>query len=128
MSSLTFPVDWGVSLIVTGDIDLKKAEVNLEPIHPRGFILMGGRDLKSWAADSNLGTCDRPGAIMVHEQVELKAKATIKGQMIIEDAASCSSMVTANEFKGQASVIVNQVPPIPSGDGSNLLSWSESSL
>lgn len=127
-ATLPFP-DYGVSLIMTGDLKLTH-EVHFDPIHPRGFTLLVGRDMDMDTGNTSFGTCGRSGAIMVHEQLRMKGNSRLFAQVVVESAASCSDTLSANEMQGTTEINVPWPPPISSGPASvpSLRSWSESSL
>jgi hypothetical protein len=125
----TLPTGYGVSLIMTGDLKLTH-DIYFDPIHPRGFTLLVGRDMDMDTGNTSFGTCTKAGAIMVHEQIEMKGNSRLMSQVVVEDAATCSNTLSSNNMRGTTEINVPWPPPITSGAGSmpNLRSWSESSL
>jgi hypothetical protein len=118
---------WGVSMLIVGNLKITGA-VFLRPMHPRGYVLLTGRDLTVESGNTEFGSCDMGGAIMVHEQVKVKSNSIITAQLVVESAASCSNEETSNEFSGTAEIRVTQLPPISAGNAASLISWSDSAL
>ncbi len=56
------------------------------------------------------GTLDMPvdgGQMLVHEQVQISGNPQLIGQIIVEDAASVSTLVTASSISGNVSITYN---------------------
>ena len=47
------------------------------------------------------------GAILVHEQLQISGQAILAGQIVVEDAATVSTLVTTNQISGQATFTYN---------------------
>ena len=47
------------------------------------------------------------GAILVHEQLDISGNATLSGQIIVEDGANDSSLVTESKISGNATFSSN---------------------
>ncbi len=128
-----------VTLIVTGDVLVENnTTVRLRPAH-RDVALMAGRDLEVKGGNSMLLTCGDPtgplpscpsAAIMVHEQFKMGSNSHLQGQLVVQNAATCSGFVTGNaiDMQGNATISVPALPPISSSSGAAVLSWGESSL
>ncbi len=52
-------------------------------------------------------TMHAPGQILVHEQIKLRGNPEIHGQVIVENAASVSTLVTDNSLAGNVDIIYN---------------------
>lgn len=116
-----------VSIMATGDMKIT-GNIRLDPAHPRGYILLTGRDLTVETGNTVFGKCNRMGAIMVHEQILVKSNSNVNAQLVVEDAASCSKTAEENEFRGDSEILVDGLPPISAGNSASLLSWSDSAL
>ena len=67
-----------------------------------------------FVTDGDLKISNRPtmplmveGAILVHEQLDISSRPTLSGQVIVEDAANDSSLVTENKISGNATFSSN---------------------
>ena len=63
-----------------------------------GDLKINGRLRMLWTVE---------GAILVHEQLDISANARLSGQIIVEDAANDSSLVTESKISGNARVRSN---------------------
>jgi len=122
------PAGWGVTVLAQGDM-LNEAEIYLRPAHPRGIVLLSGRDTDFKTGNTSLYTCGTSAAVLVHEQFSMGANAHLEAQLVAENAGKCSSTSTGSAVSllGNATVDVPQLPPIPSGMPAAALDWSESS-
>ena len=67
-----------------------------------------------FVTDGDLKISNRPkmpltveGAILVHEQLDISSRPTLSGQIIVEDAANNSSLVTQNTISGRMTLSSN---------------------
>ena len=91
-----------ITLIAEGNIQIAGNGV-LEADTP-GLLFVTDKDLKM------TGNKDQVGAealILVHEQLTLLGNASLRGQILIEDAASTSTLVTDNRVGGNAMLTNN---------------------
>jgi hypothetical protein len=128
-----------VTIIATGNVVVKNnTTVLLRPAH-RDVALMAGRDLDVEGGNSFLFTCGEPtalpvpcpsAAIMVHEQFKMGNNSHLQGQLVVQSAGKCSTLVTgkAIDMQGNGTISVPAPPPISSSSGAAVLSWGESSL
>lgn len=124
-----FPVGWkGATVLAQGDVIIQ-AELNMRPAHPRGIALLAGRDMKVSKGNTYVDTCGESAALLVHEQFYMVANTHLTGQVVVENAGTCSSTVSGSAItlKGNATLEVVAPPPIPSGRPASVLEWSESS-
>jgi hypothetical protein len=136
---LTPPLQDTVTVIATGNVTVaNNTTVLLRPAH-RDVSLMAGRDLKVTGGNSFLFTCGDPtgpltscpsAAIMVHEQFKMGNNSHLQGQLVVQNAATCSALAsgTAIDMQGNGTLSVPALPPISSSSGAAVLSWGESSL
>ena len=88
-----------VTVIAEGDIDVE-GNTHLAPHYP-GLLFVTDGDL---AATDNFHADTVEGQMLVHEQVDLTGNVTLAGQVLVEDAANASSLVTANSITGNTSL------------------------
>ena len=86
-----------VTIIAEGSIDVS-GNVDLVPDYP-GLLFVTDGDLE---ASGNFVANTTEGQMLVHEQVELTGNVTLAGQLLVEDAANASNLVTANSISGNA--------------------------
>jgi hypothetical protein len=67
---------------------------------------------------------------MVHEQFKMGNNSHLQGQLVVQNAATCSALAsgTAIDMQGNGTLSVPALPPISSSSGAAVLSWGESSL
>jgi len=93
--------DLTATLLVEGNVDVS-GNSNFKPKQLGLFMVIDGDLDMTGGSDMVVGF---EGAILVHEQVRLRGNTTIRGQLLIENAANNSSLVTENDFRGNADVI-----------------------
>ena len=91
-----------MTIIAEGSIEFSGNPI-LTPDTPDLFLVTDG-DLKM--SGQNVTTLFE-GAILVHEQIQISGNATLAGQMLVEDAATNSTLVVTNQISGQASFTYN---------------------
>ena len=91
------PLD--VTVIAEGSIDVS-GNTHLAPHYP-GLLFVTDGDL---AATGNFYADTVEGQMLVHEQVDLTGNVTLAGQVLVEDAANASSLVTADSITGNTSL------------------------
>jgi hypothetical protein len=128
-----------VTLLATGNVFIgNNTTVSLKPAH-RDVALLAGRDLELKGGNANLFTCGNPtalpavcpsAAIMVYEQFTMGANTHVQGQLVVQNAGTCSNMVSgkAVQTAGNSTISVPAMPPIFSPGSSAVLSWGEGSL
>lgn len=138
-STPDFATQGPVTILATGNVTLDNGTVlSLKPAN-RDVSLMAGRDLKLGNGNTKLLTCGDPSAlpptcpsaaIMVYEQFSMGSNTHLQGQLVVQNAGTCSNLVTgkAIETAGNSTISVPALPPISSSSGAAVLSWSESSL
>lgn len=133
------PAQGPVTILATGDVTLDNGTVlSLTPAH-RDVALLAGRDLLLGNGNTKLLTCGDPSslpptcpsaAIMVYEQFSMGSNTHLQGQLVVQNAGTCSGTVTgkAIETAGNSTISIPALPPISASSGAAVLSWSESSL
>jgi len=128
-----------VTVLATGDVFVSNGStVALKPAH-RDVALMAGRDLEVKGGNSDIFTCGKPtalpavcpsAAIMVYEQFTMGSNTHVQGQLVVQNAGTCSSMVSgkAVQTAGNSTISVPALPPIHSPSGAQVLSWGEGSF
>jgi hypothetical protein len=93
-----------ISIIAEGSIDLS-GNVDLTPRSPELLFVTDG-DLKI----GGLVTSDTlEGQILVHEQLMISGNPTLAGQILVEDAATASTLVTNNTISGNPEIVYNGI-------------------
>ena len=90
-----------ITIIAEGSIDISGSP-ELTPDTPGLFLVTDG-DLE---ISGNLET-NAPGQMLVHEQVSLSGNVELIGQLIVEDAATVSDLVTENTISGNVEITYN---------------------
>jgi hypothetical protein len=93
-----------MSVIATGSITVSGSP-KIAPEAASGILLVTGGDLKITGSISQPITGE--GRILVHEQVQISGNGALKAQLLVENAASSSSLVTANSITGGMSITYN---------------------
>lgn len=133
------PAQPPVTILATGDVTLDNGTVLSLPPANRDVSLLAGRDMKLGNGNTKLLTCGDPSAlpptcpsaaIMVYEQFSMGSNTHLQGQLVVQNAGTCSGTVTgkAIETAGNSTISVPALPPISAVGGATVLSWSESSL
>jgi hypothetical protein len=139
-STPAFGVQGPVTLLSTGNVVVENnTTIRLRPAN-RDVALLAGRDLKLRGGNSMLLTCGDPttvltgcpsAAIMVYEQFSMGSNTHLQGQLVVENAGTCSNEVSGNKAisnTGNGTISVPGLPPIYSPGGATVLSWGESAL
>ena len=93
-----------ISIIAEGSIDLS-GNSDLKPHSPELLFVTDG-DLKI----AGLVTSDiLEGQILVHEQLMISGNPTLAGQILVEDAATTSTLVTNNTISGNPTIVYNGI-------------------
>ncbi len=93
---------WNVTLVAEGDIDIS-GNGKIEADTP-GLLFVTDRDLQMTGGKDQVGA---EAQILVREQASLAGNVSLRGQLIIQDAASVSDLVTASAMRGNASITNN---------------------
>lgn len=94
-----------ISIIAEGSIEIS-GNPDLQPDSPDLLFVTDG-DLK---IGGNLGLpIALEGQMLVREQVSLGGNPTLAGQLLVEDAANVSTVVTANSISGNPTFVYNGI-------------------
>lgn len=120
------PGGWAVSLISVGSIEVGNS-IKLKPAHPKGFILLSGRDLQMVTGNTDIFTCGVPAATLVHEQFRVGGNMRLESQLIVDARGACSAQVSGDaiQMSGTSQISVPWPPPIAAGRGVERLSWAQ---
>ena len=103
-ASISGNINAQISLIAEGSIDLS-GNCTLQPHSPELLFVTDG-DLKI----TGLVTSDvLEGQILVHEQLMIAGNPTLAGQILVEDGATASTLVTDNVISGNPEIIYNGI-------------------
>ena len=92
-----------ISIIAEGNIDIS-GNPDLVPDAPE-ILFATDMDLK---IGGNLDTpTNIEGQVLVHEQIMISGNPTLAGQVIVENAASVSTLVTNNTISGNPTIVYN---------------------
>ena len=92
---------WLVTIIATGNIQLSgNPKISA---HLPGTLLVAGQDIMITGNPQQAFT----GIIAAHEQIQITGNATIVGNIVAEDAASTSSLVTQSSISGNPTITYN---------------------
>ena len=106
-----------LTIIAEGSIEIS-GNPDLTPDTPELMFVTDG-DLKiAGVIEMDLNV---EGAILVHEQIHIAGNPTLSGQIVVEDAADNSSLVTQSTISGNATISYNGTL---GGGGAALLSLS----
>ncbi len=127
-TALSSEPGYSVSLIATGSILHEAGALSFPPASPKGFVLLAGRDLALRGSNSRIHTCGASAVVMVHEQAELNGSSLVEGQLVAENASTCSSAVygDAVQMSGSSTVSVPHLPPLTVGPPLRVRLFSES--
>ncbi len=100
---------WNVTLIAEGNIDIS-GNGKIEADTP-GLLFVTDRDLQMTGGKDQVGA---EAQILVREQAFLAGNVSLLGQLVIQDAASISNLVTASAMRGNASITNNGTLPASS--------------
>jgi hypothetical protein len=119
---------YSTTLIATGSILHDAGALSFRPASAKGLVLLAGRDLAMRGSSARLHTCGASSAVMVHEQVTMEGDSHLEGQLVAENASTCSSVVygEAVQMSGTATVSVPSLPPVPVGPPARVRLLSES--
>jgi hypothetical protein len=92
-----------ISIIATGNIEIS-GNPDMRPDAPE-LLFVTDMDLKI------SGSLSQPiafeGQILVHEQLHVTGNPTLAGQILVEDAANLSNLVTSNTIAGNPTFVYN---------------------
>ena len=88
-----------ITLIAEGNIDI--AGNGVLEAHTPGLLFVTDKDLKMTGGKDQVGA---EAQILVREQLSLLGNTSLRGQIVIENAASTSDLVTDNRVGGNASL------------------------
>lgn len=92
-----------ISIIAKGDIDIS-GNPDLRPDLPE-LLFVTDKDLK---VGGNFGQpTNIEGQILVHEQFMISGNPTLAGQIIVENAATVSTLVESNIIEGNPTIVYN---------------------
>ncbi|HVE83634.1 MAG TPA: hypothetical protein VND93_12325, partial [Myxococcales bacterium] len=117
------------SLIVVGNMDDSTNQLTLLPASVKGYSLLVGRDMQMTTGNTVFSTCATGAAVMVREQFSAGGNDHLEGQLIVENAASCSAVIAGSNAistSGNFTVHVSGVPLVETGGAASTLSWAES--
>ena len=93
---------WNLTLIVEGSIDIS-GNGTIEADSP-GLLFVTDRDLHLTGGKDQVGA---EAQVLVREQAFLAGNVSLRGSLVIEDAADVSNLVTSNRIAGNASITNN---------------------
>jgi hypothetical protein len=108
-----------LSVITTGSLEIT-GNPDLRPHLPELQFVTNG-DLRIAGGIDNPPTVE--GIILVREQLHISGNPTLRGQIVVQDVPSVSSLVTTNGIAGNPDVIYNGV--IAGVTGVNVGAWRE---
>jgi hypothetical protein len=116
------------TLIATGSILHEAGPLSFRPASAKGVVMLAGRDLIVRGGSARIHTCGASAVVMAHEQVIMGGDAHLEGQLVAENASTCSDTVDgeAVQMSGSATVSVPSVPPLPVGPPARARLLSES--
>jgi hypothetical protein len=94
-----------LSIVATGNIDISGSPY-FAPYDP-DLLFVTNMDLRIGGNFTVPGTME--GQMLVREQVLITGNPTLAGQLLVEGAASISTLVTANEIRGNPTLIYNGI-------------------
>jgi Tfp pilus assembly protein PilX len=94
-----------ITIIAEGSIDISGSPDVTSHTPELLFVTDGDLEISGGLDAGNPLTAS--GQILVHEQVKLSGNPSIAGQLIVENAASVSTLVTANDLSGHVTITYN---------------------
>jgi hypothetical protein len=91
------------SISITGSPSLQPATPDLLFVTDGDLKILGDTDIEL----DGLSELEVQGKMLAHEQIEVGGNSSLYGQIIAEDAANDSNVVTANHIHGNASITYN---------------------
>jgi len=94
-----------ISIIAEGSIDISGSPDVTSDTPELLFVTDGDLEISGGLDAGNPLTAS--GQILVHEQVKLSGNPSLAGQLIVENAASVATLVTANDLSGNVTITYN---------------------
>ena len=94
-----------ISIIATGSINISGSP-DVIPDTPELLLVTDG-DLEISGGLDTGDPLTTQGQILVHEQIKLSGNPALGGQLIVEDAATVSTLVTENAVRGNVDITYN---------------------
>lgn len=95
-----------ISIIAEGSIEISGNPI-LRPDAP-GLLFVTNGDLK---INGNPNTVGEEGQVLVHEQLMISGNPALLGQILVENAATDSTLVTSNTISGSGTITYNGTAP-----------------
>lgn len=115
----TSTTPWTTTIITTVNIEISGNPITSP--HLSDTLLVAGGDIKiDGNPEQNI-----TGIIAAHEQIEIDGNPNIVGNIVAEDAASASSLVTASSMSGNANITYNCELSVPLESWMLVWVWEE---